>query len=91
MKNAAAVVLANATGEVLAYTGAARRAPAPGGELDLYQVNLGLRQVTLEAHLSDGGLDFSGNARAGNGNAAIFRSMPANSRRVRRLSASRSQ
>jgi len=41
-----------------------------GGELDLYQVNLGLRQVTLEAHLSDGGLDFSGNARAGNGTAA---------------------
>jgi translocation and assembly module TamB len=41
-----------------------------GGELDLYQVNLGLRQVTLEAHLTDGGLDFSGNARAGGGNAA---------------------
>ena len=41
-----------------------------GGELDLYQVNLGLRQVTLEAHLSDGGLDFSGNARAGAGSAA---------------------
>ncbi|HVH85071.1 MAG TPA: translocation/assembly module TamB domain-containing protein, partial [Steroidobacteraceae bacterium] len=41
-----------------------------GGELDLYQVNLGLRQVTLEAHLNDGGLDFSGNARAGAGSAA---------------------
>ena len=41
-----------------------------GGELDLYQVNLGLRQVTLEAHLNDGGLDFSGNARAGAGTAA---------------------
>jgi len=40
-----------------------------GGELDLYQVNLGLRQVTLEAHLNDGGLDFSGNARAGAGSA----------------------
>jgi translocation and assembly module TamB len=41
-----------------------------GGELDLYQVNLGLRQVALEVHLTDGGLDFSGNARAGGGNAA---------------------
>ena len=41
-----------------------------GGELDLYQVNLGLRQVTLEAHLTDGGFDFSGNARAGGGSAA---------------------
>jgi translocation and assembly module TamB len=41
-----------------------------GGELDLYQVNLGLRQVTLEAHLNDGGLDFSGNARAGAGTTA---------------------
>jgi penicillin-binding protein 1C len=35
-RNAAAVVLANATGEVLAYVGAAREGPcAPGGELDL--------------------------------------------------------
>jgi translocation and assembly module TamB len=41
-----------------------------GGELDLYQVNLGLRQVMLEAHLTDGGFDFSGNARAGSGSAA---------------------
>ncbi len=41
-----------------------------GGELDLYQVNLGLRQVALEAHLTDGGFDFSGNARAGGGTAA---------------------
>jgi len=41
-----------------------------GGELDLYQVNLGLRQVTLEAHLDDGGLDFSGDAHAGAGTAA---------------------
>jgi translocation and assembly module TamB len=41
-----------------------------GGELDLYQVNLGLRQVTLEAHLTDAGLDFNGNARAGAGSAA---------------------
>jgi len=41
-----------------------------GGELDLYQVNLGLRQVNLETHFTDGGLDFSGNARAGAGSAA---------------------
>ncbi|HEV2285436.1 MAG TPA: translocation/assembly module TamB domain-containing protein, partial [Steroidobacteraceae bacterium] len=41
-----------------------------GGELDLYQVNLGLRQVTLEAHLNDAGLDFSGSAHAGAGSAA---------------------
>jgi len=41
-----------------------------GGELDLYQVNLALRQVTLEAHLNDGGFDFSGAARAGAGSAA---------------------
>ena len=35
-RNAAAVVVANATGEVLAYVGAAREgAGAPGGELDL--------------------------------------------------------
>ncbi len=41
-----------------------------GGELDLYQVNLGLRQMTLEAHLNDAGLDFNGSAHAGAGNAA---------------------
>ena len=41
-----------------------------GGELDLYQVNLGLRQVALEAHLNDAGLDFSGSAHAGAGSAA---------------------
>jgi len=41
-----------------------------GGELDLYQVNLGLRQVALEARLSDSGLDFNGSARAGAGSAA---------------------
>jgi translocation and assembly module TamB len=40
------------------------------GELDLYQVNLGLRQVTLEAHMSDAGLDFNGSAHAGAGTAA---------------------
>src|SRR5262249_11975891 len=41
-----------------------------GGGLDLYQVNLGLRQVTPEAHLADAGLDFDGNAQAGKGTAA---------------------
>jgi len=41
-----------------------------GGELDLYQVNLGLRQVALAAHLSDAGLDFEGSAHAGAGSAA---------------------
>ncbi|HET7756611.1 MAG TPA: translocation/assembly module TamB domain-containing protein [Steroidobacteraceae bacterium] len=40
-----------------------------GGELDLYQVNLGLREVGFEAHLNDSGLDFSGSARAGAGTA----------------------
>ncbi|MFT3770718.1 MAG: transglycosylase domain-containing protein [Minicystis sp.] len=36
VSNGAAVVVANATGEILAYTGAARRGPdAPGGSLDL--------------------------------------------------------
>jgi translocation and assembly module TamB len=40
------------------------------GELDLYQVNLRLRQVALEAHFTDGGLDFKGSAQAGTGSAA---------------------
>ena len=40
------------------------------GELDLYQVNLRLRQVALEAHFTDTGLDFKGSAQAGAGNAA---------------------
>src|SRR6202008_1398526 len=39
------------------------------GELDLYQVNLGLRHVNLEAHLTDRGFDFSGQASAGAGAA----------------------
>jgi translocation and assembly module TamB len=38
-------------------------------EIDLYQVNLGLRQLGLEAHLTDKGLDFSGSARVGSGAA----------------------
>jgi translocation and assembly module TamB len=40
------------------------------GELDLYQVNLRLRQVALEAHFTDAGLDFKGSAQAGTGTAA---------------------
>ena len=41
-----------------------------GGEFDFYQVNLGLRQVALEARLTDAGLDFNGSAHAGAGSAA---------------------
>jgi translocation and assembly module TamB len=37
------------------------------GEMDVYQVNLGLRQVQMEARLGDGGVDFSGSAHAGAG------------------------
>jgi translocation and assembly module TamB len=37
------------------------------GEIDVYQVNLGLRQIGLQARLSDAGLDFSGSAHAGKG------------------------
>ncbi len=37
------------------------------GEIDVYQVNLALRQVQLDARLSDAGLDFDGSARAGTG------------------------
>jgi translocation and assembly module TamB len=37
------------------------------GEIDVYQVNLALRQVQLDARLSDAGLDFDGSARAGPG------------------------
>ena len=37
------------------------------GEIDVYQVNLALRAIALEAQLSDAGLDFKGSARAGNG------------------------
>ena len=38
-------------------------------EIDLYQVNLGLRQLGLEAHLTDSGVDFNGSARVGSGTA----------------------
>jgi translocation and assembly module TamB len=37
------------------------------GEIDNYQVNIGLRAVNFDAHLSDSGLDFDGNAKAGAG------------------------
>ncbi|MDB6087969.1 MAG: hypothetical protein JWN85_753 [Gammaproteobacteria bacterium] len=38
-------------------------------EIDFYQVNLALRQLGLEARLTDNGLDFSGTARVGSGTA----------------------
>jgi translocation and assembly module TamB len=37
------------------------------GEIDVYQVNVALRQLQLDARLSDAGLDFDGSARAGTG------------------------
>ncbi len=37
------------------------------GEIDVYQVNLGLRQINLQARLGDSGIDFSGSAHAGSG------------------------
>lgn len=37
------------------------------GEVDFYQVNLGLRQLAMEARLTDNGLNFSGTARVGSG------------------------
>jgi translocation and assembly module TamB len=39
------------------------------GELDLYQINLALRGVGIEARLTDNGLDFSGTAKMGQGRA----------------------
>ncbi len=38
-----------------------------GGEVDFYQVNLGLRQLEMEARLTDNGLDFKGATRIGSG------------------------
>jgi len=38
------------------------------GEIDVYQVNLTLRDIELEAHLGDEGIDFKGAARVGAGN-----------------------
>jgi translocation and assembly module TamB len=43
-----------------------------GGEIDLYQVNLSLRQIALQARLGDEGIDFDGSAHAGAG-AVAFR------------------
>jgi len=40
------------------------------GEIDVYQVNLGLRQISLDARLADTGLDFNGAAHAGTGTVA---------------------
>jgi translocation and assembly module TamB len=37
------------------------------GQIDVYQVNLSLRQISLEARLSDSGVGFKGSAVAGNG------------------------
>jgi translocation and assembly module TamB len=37
------------------------------GEIDVYQVNLALRQMALEARLGDAGLDFTGSAHVGTG------------------------
>jgi translocation and assembly module TamB len=37
------------------------------GELDAYVVNLALRQLAMEAHLGDAGIDFKGSAKAGSG------------------------
>jgi translocation and assembly module TamB len=41
------------------------------GQLDLYQINLGLREVTLDARLHDGGLDLDADAHAGDGTAHL--------------------
>ena len=40
------------------------------GEMDVYQVNLSLREIGLQARLGDGGIDFSGSARAGTGSVS---------------------
>jgi translocation and assembly module TamB len=37
------------------------------GEIDVYSVNLSLRQITLQARLSDSGFDFNGSAHSGPG------------------------
>lgn len=41
------------------------------GQLDLYQINLGLREVTLAAHFVGNRLEFDGRAQAGDGKAAV--------------------
>ncbi len=37
------------------------------GELDVYQINLSLRRLAMQAQLSDSGVDFKGSAQAGKG------------------------
>ncbi|MBS0421602.1 MAG: translocation/assembly module TamB domain-containing protein [Proteobacteria bacterium] len=37
------------------------------GEIDYYQVNMGLRQLAFDARLTDNGVDFKGSARIGSG------------------------
>ena len=37
------------------------------GELDVYQINLSLRQLVMQAQLSESGVDFKGTAQAGKG------------------------
>jgi translocation and assembly module TamB len=39
------------------------------GEVDFYQVNLGLRELAMEARLTDNGVNFDGSARVGSGSA----------------------
>ncbi|MFI4878891.1 MAG: translocation/assembly module TamB domain-containing protein [Steroidobacterales bacterium] len=41
------------------------------GEINNYQVNLRLRQVGFDAHLTDAGLDFQGGAHAGAGTVTV--------------------
>ena len=41
------------------------------GEVDFYQVNLGLRELGLEARLTDNGLTFNGSARIGSGTSTV--------------------
>jgi len=40
------------------------------GEIDVYRINLSLRQIALQAHLGDTSVDFTGSARAGKGEAS---------------------
>jgi translocation and assembly module TamB len=40
------------------------------GEIDVYQVNLGLKKLDLQARLTDSGIDFKGSAAAGAGTVA---------------------
>ena len=41
------------------------------GEADLYQVNLALRQITVDAHFSGNSLDFEGSTHAGDGTGSL--------------------